>query len=132
MRMALWSEKPVAPMSLPALPQGTGSAAGAHLLIHTGAAVAEGWSLEALLQRMRARVLPQPCPERTRLALEIHDQRGHSVLALDLAGSLVDVALQPGTYRVTARRGNTRRSYTVALSPGSSFDLHVRLPHPGH
>ncbi len=120
-------------MSLPALPHGTGPTAGAHLLIHTGGdAAGGGWSLEALLQRMRAHVLSRPCPERAQLALEIHDQRGHSVLALDLAGSLVDVALQPGTYRVTAWRGTTRRSYTVALSPGTSFDLHVRLPRPAH
>ena len=53
------------------------------------------------------------------------------MLALDLAGAMVDVALPPGIYRITARRGNTQRSYTVVLSPESAFDLHLRLPRDG-
>lgn len=81
------------------------------MLIHTtdDALVGSGWHL---------------------LALEIHDQQGHKLLTINRAGPLVDILLAPGIYRVTARRGTLRRSYTVALSPGRSFDLHLPLRRP--
>ncbi len=117
-------------MSTPALPTRPDAAAAVHLRIHTADdAGRQGWRFGALLQRVRARFLAPPRHGRTPLALEIHDLQGHSVLALDLAGPLVDVALPPGVYRVTAQRGATRRSYTVALGQDSPFDLHLRLPH---
>jgi hypothetical protein len=49
------------------------------------------------------------------------------VLALDDAGPLVEVALCPGTYHVSAQRGRLRRGYTVTLQQGASFDLYLRL-----
>ncbi len=123
-------------MSTPALPTGTGSPAGTHLLIHISddAPVGSGWHLQALVQRLRARVLAAAHPAPALLALEIHDQQGHKLLTIDRAGPLVDIVLAPGIYRVTARRGTLLRSYTVALSPGRSFDLHLHLPlrRPAH
>ena len=37
------------------------------------------------------------------------------------------VPLPAGTYRVNADAGTVRRSYTMTLEPGASFDLHLRL-----
>ncbi len=61
------------------------------------------------------------------LGLQIFDLQGHRVLALDDAGPLVDVPLPAGTYRVAAHAGSVRRSYTMTLEAGASFDLHLRL-----
>lgn len=116
-------------MSTPVLPASTDATV--HLRIHTADdAASQGWSFDALRQRLRAPFLAPPRHGHTPLTLEIHDRQGHRVLALDLAGPLVDVALPPGVYRVTAQRGTRRRSYTVALGPDSSFDLH--LTHEPH
>lgn len=121
-------------MNTPSPPTAMGSLAGAHLLIHTSddAPVGLRWRLQTLLQQVCEHLLAPAHPAPAMLALEIHDQQGQRVLALELAGTLVDVVLAPGIYRVTARCSKTRRSYTVALSPGSTFDLHLHLPlgHP--
>jgi hypothetical protein len=46
---------------------------------------------------------------------------------VDDAGPLVEVPLPAGTYQVTVQLGCVRRSYTMTLEPGMSFDLHLRL-----
>ena len=121
-------------MNTPAQPQGSDAPAGAHLLIHLAdTATDQRWSLQALARRLRAPFgAPAASTAAGLLALEVHDQQGQSVLTLDLSGPLVDVALPPGIYRVTARRGKLQRSYTVALSSGSSFDLQLELPRTAH
>jgi hypothetical protein len=101
----------------------------ARLLIHATDGAGH-WSLESLLRRLRAHWRAVPADERAARRLEIHDLRGRRMLALDDAGPLVEVALPPGTYHVTARRGPVQRGYTVALEQGVSFDLHLRLPQP--
>jgi len=107
--------------------------AAARLLIHAeGDDGHDGWSVDALIQRMRARVLDGPRGEQPLLALQIHDLQGHRVLALDDACPLVDVALPPGTYHVTTDLAGTRRRYTVALEPGASVDLYLRRGRERH
>lgn len=98
-----------------------------HLLIHAaGDDGSDGWSVESIVQRMRAHVMDGPRSERAPLSLEIQDLQGNRLLALDNAGALIDVALAPGTYHVTTELAGTRRRYTIALERGASFDLHLR------
>ena len=105
-----------------------GVSAVCHLLIHAKSDDgSNGWSVESLVQRIRAHVLDGPRGERPPTRLEIRDLEGQRVLAIDGACTLVDVALSPGTYHVRAELTGTRRSYTVALEPGASFDLYLRL-----
>jgi len=103
---------------------GVDAAAVSRLRIH--AAAGDGWSVEALLQRLRGRMHDR----RAVLALEIDELHGHRVLALDDAGPLVDVALAPGTYHVNTAFAGRRRRYTVTLAPGAAFDLHLRRGGP--
>lgn len=106
----------------------TDTIAASRLLIHAaGADGRKGWSIDSFLQRLRARVMDGARSDRPFLALEIRDLEGHRLLALDDAGPLVDVALPPGTYHVTTAFGAARRSYTVALAQGTSFDLYTRM-----
>lgn len=112
-------------------PRNTASArvsAAARLLIHTrGDDGCAGWSVDSIIQRMRARVLDGLRRDRALLALEIQDLEGHRLLALDDTGPLVDVALPPGIYHVSTELAGTRRQYTVALEQGASVDLFLRL-----
>jgi hypothetical protein len=84
-----------------------------------------GWTIESLIRRLRAHLLEGPRKLRALPGLEICDLGGHQVLAIDDAGALVDVTLLPGTYHVSAEVDGVRRSYTVALEPGVSFDLYL-------
>lgn len=80
------------------------------------------------LQRLRALYADGPWhEERAPLSLRIDDLRGHRVLAIDDAGPLIDVPLAAGTYHVTVHLGNVRRSYTMTLEQGTTFDLYLRL-----
>lgn len=104
------------------------SGAAARLLIHADAGdVSPRWSVEALIQRLRARKSAD-CRHagHAPIGLEVQDLEGHRLLSLDVAGPLVEVALSPGTYHVCTGLGGARRSYTVALGPGATFDLHLR------
>jgi hypothetical protein len=58
------------------------------------------------------------------------DRHGHTVLSLADADPVLGIALVPGTYHLTATRGDTRRGYTVSLPAGSRFDLHLRFATP--
>lgn len=107
--------------------------AASRLLIHAaGDDGSDGWSIDSIIQRMRAHVLGGPRSKRALQALEIQDLQGHRVLALDDAGALLDVALPPGTYHVTTDLAGTRRRYTVALEQGASVDLYLRLARNRH
>jgi len=100
----------------------------ARLLIHAAGDVrAEQRTFDSLMQRLRLRDTGGPRSGRLPLGLKIHDLHGLRVLALDDAGPLVDVALPPGTYHVTAQQGAVRRAYTITLEQGASFDLYLRL-----
>lgn len=59
--------------------------------------------------------------------LRIDDLSGRSVFAIADAGTRVEVELHAGTYLISADRGGLHRGYTIALTPGSSFDLHLHL-----
>lgn len=61
------------------------------------------------------------------LSLTLADKHGHTVLSLPHADPVLGVALAPGTYHLTALRGDARRGYTVSLPAGSRFDLHLRF-----
>jgi hypothetical protein len=110
----------------------TDAAAVSRLLIHApGQDDSDGWSVDSLIQRMRSHVLERPRGERPLLALEIHDLQGQRLLALDDACPLVEVTLPAGTYHVSTDLAGARRSYTVALERGASFDLYLRLSRDG-
>lgn len=69
----------------------------------------------------------QPLAKPSRLKLQIDDLQGQPLRAVDDAGPLTCWPLPAGTYRVTAICGDLRRSYTLTLEPGTSFDLYLRL-----
>lgn len=64
---------------------------------------------------------------RAPLSLHIDNLQGLRVHSVDDAGPLVDVPLPAGTYHVTVHFGKVRRSYTMTLEAGASFDLYLRL-----
>jgi hypothetical protein len=98
----------------------------ARLLIHRPhPARMDDWSVESLIQHLRPSDADRSRRDRVPLKLEIHDLQGNSVLALDAAGALVEVALQPGTYHVTTQLGCVRRRYTINVESGASTDLHL-------
>lgn len=103
------------------------SAAGsaARLLIHADDRPG-GSFFESALHRLRARYAGGRQRD-ARLELRVHDLQGHRLRAFPDAGPLTDVPLPAGTYRVTAILGNLRRSYTMTLEEGASFDLHLPL-----
>ncbi len=83
--------------------------------------------VEYQLKRLRALYSDRPGHDRAPLKVEINDLQGCRVLAIDNAGSLIDVPLPAGTYHVTAHLGKLRRGYTMTLQQGESLDLHLRL-----
>jgi hypothetical protein len=115
------------------IPPDTDVMAAARLLIHAAAEDGKaGWSVDSLIQRMRARLRDSLRGKRVLLALEIQDFQGRRVLALADACTSVEVALAPGTYHVTTDLAGTRRRYTVALGQGASVDLHLRYGRTPH
>ena len=106
-----------------------GTLAVARLLIHADGAAATGptrlaalWHQLHHLYTMATHAVP-PSPLQVRIA----DLQGHCVFVNDAAGPLLDLPLPAGTYQITAQLGTIRRSYTTALLPGGSFNLHLRL-----
>ncbi len=100
----------------------------ARLVIHAQHHVSSGRTFESPLRRMRtsnSRVAGNGKQEP--LNLRIDTLQGLRVHAIDDAGPLVDVPLPAGTYHVTVHLGQVRRSYTMTLEPGASFDLYLRL-----
>lgn len=77
----------------------------------------------------RLRDLCQPATRSTdeALSLMLADGHGRTVLSLPDASPVLGVALAPGTYHLTATRGQTRRGYTVSLPAGARFELHLRF-----
>lgn len=101
----------------------------ARLLIHAHHdAGASRPSQEASLHRLRAFwAIGKRQEQLAPLRLQIVDFRGDQVFAAEAAGLLIEVPLPAGTYHVTATRGMVRRSYTMTLEQGVSFDLYLRL-----
>lgn len=80
------------------------------------------------LQRLRALCQPMASPSAdTALSLMLADGHGNPVLSLANANPVLGVALAPGTYHLTATRGQTCRGYTVALPAGARFELRLRF-----
>jgi hypothetical protein len=80
------------------------------------------------LRRLRALYADGPWhDERAPLELQVDDLQGHRVLEIEDAGPLTDIPLPAGTYQVSVHLGRVRRSYTMTLEEGASFDLHLRL-----
>jgi hypothetical protein len=97
-----------------------------HLLIHTADdGGSDGRRLNALIRRLRARLPAGLRSERSALALEIHDLQGRQLLVIHDARPVVDVALPPGTYRVSTVIVGNGRSYTLVLPQGATVDLHL-------
>ena len=83
------------------------------------------------LQRLRALYWSGSTPPaQAALSLTLADRHGRTVLSLADADPVLGIALTPGTYHLTATRGDTRRGYTVSLPAGSRFDLHLRFATP--
>jgi hypothetical protein len=83
------------------------------------------------LQRLRALYWSgSTLSDEAALSLTLADGHGRTVLSLADADPVLGIALVPGTYHLTATRGDTRRGYTVALPAGSRFDLHLRFTTP--
>ena len=101
----------------------------AHLLIHAETDVGErDRHFESPMRRLRALYADGPWhDERAPLGLQVDDLQGHRVLDIDDAGPLTDIPLPAGTYHVNVHLGKVRRSYTMTLEQGASFDLHLRL-----
>jgi hypothetical protein len=105
------------------------AASPARLLIHadddprTG-----GRRFESGFQRLRAIHATGPWSDkRATLRLQIDDLQGHRVHSADHVGPLLDVTLPAGTYHISVQHGKFRRKYTMALEPGTSFNLHLRI-----
>lgn len=80
------------------------------------------------LQRLRALCHRTASPSTDQaLSLTLADGHGHTVLSLTNANPVLGIALAPGTYHLTATRGQTRRGYTVSLPAGARFELHLRF-----
>ncbi|OYU00416.1 MAG: hypothetical protein CFE40_03730 [Burkholderiales bacterium PBB1] len=80
------------------------------------------------LQRLRALCQPTASPLTDQaLSLTLADGLGNTVLSLANADPVLGLALAPGTYHLTATRGQTRRGYTVSLPAGARFELHLRF-----
>ena len=87
-----------------------------------------GARLQSALHRLRTRFSRRRQPAtQTRLKLQVDDLQGHQLRAVDDGGPLTDWPLPAGTYRITATCGDLKRSYTLTLEPGASFDLYLRL-----
>jgi len=118
------SARVTSPVGLLAAPQGENCA---YLIVHAESDGAPRLQASPW-QRLRAW-----CRLGTRLAapealsLTLADRYGHTVLSLPEADPVLGIALAPGTYHLTAVRGNARRGYTVSLPAGSRFDLHLRF-----
>lgn len=74
----------------------------------------------------------RPAKARLALSLSVADLQGCEWFAMADVGSQVDVLLPAGTYNVTAVLGQSRRSYTLALQSGATFDLHLPLAMARH
>jgi hypothetical protein len=52
---------------------------------------------------------------------------GQLFFGKESAEPLLDIALTAGTYQVMTQLGKIGRSYTMAIEPGTSFELFLRL-----
>jgi hypothetical protein len=59
------------------------------------------------------------------LQLTVQELEGRRVATFEPAGSLTQLRLPPGTYVVMASNGSERRSYTLTLGAGTSFEVYV-------
>ena len=59
------------------------------------------------------------------LTLTIQDLDGRHISTFEPASPWTQMRLPPGTYVVRASNGSEQRTYTLTLSAGTSFELHV-------
>ena len=103
----------------------------AYLIVHANATDQRGRRgahAPTPLERLRALYQPNAVssPDAP-LSLALADGHGRTVLSLPDASPVLGVALAPGTYHLTATRGQTRRGYTVSLPAGTRFELHLQF-----
>lgn len=106
----------------------TPARAPARLLIHAApGAGPDGGRLVEALRRWRAWAgdIGRQEPGCQAL-LQVADLQGRPLFFVHEGQGPVDVLLPPGTYHVIVDRGTQQRRYTVALEPGSTFNLHLR------
>jgi hypothetical protein len=111
-----------------AMPDPVAARTRARLLIHADAAPERrsGWWVVDAMHRLRKRIFGRT--EATpALRLRVDDAQGRHMFALDDAGAVTRVELDPGTYQVTATRGTLRRVYTMRLVHGGALQLLVRF-----
>ena len=100
------------------------------LLIHAaGANTGPSWPIGTRVRRLWARFRHELHRRHVPSSLEVRDLHGSQLLRLTEAGHLVDLVLPTGTYLVTTRVGEDRRSYTVVLQGGVTTHLHLRTRH---
>jgi hypothetical protein len=68
---------------------------------------------------------PRPDRRGLPLKLTVQDLEGHRISTFEPSGPLTKLRLTPGTYVVVASNGSERRTYTLTLSAGTSFELYV-------
>ena len=102
---------------------------GAHLLIHADTEpVLKKTRLVATLRRLRSLYSHElDNPDSAPLSLQINDLQGQRVFVVESAAPLLDIPLPAGTYHVTAQCGHVCRSYTMAIEPGTTFNLYLRF-----
>jgi hypothetical protein len=59
--------------------------------------------------------------------VQVNDLGGREVFSQEDAGPLIELPLPAGIYLVSAQAGKVKRSYTLVLEQGASFDLHLCL-----
>jgi hypothetical protein len=110
----------------PCSPAPSTSLQGAHILIHSDTVpITCKTRFQATLRKLR--LLADRSTDASPIHVQIHDLRGHCVFGIESAEPLLDVVLPAGTYHVNAQLGTVRRSYTMAIEPGTSFNLYLRL-----
>lgn len=89
----------------------------------------EGGRLRQWIERLGGRLSRHGHPPaRPQMALCITDLTGRRFFHCDHSDTITPITLPAGTYHVAAGCGQVKRSYTVTLLPGSTLDLHLRLP----
>ena len=131
-QMADQSRKEIAKGSIPNLVAAVFAAAPtearAHLVIHAGPRLLGRWqALPRFAGWLVGRTHTRGGPS---LNLTVQDLEGHRIGIYEPADPVTRLRLTPGTYVVVASNGSERRTYTMTLSAGTSFELYIDTLQP--